>query len=161
MGWEFVVLVVQSQKWPCCGGSPSRSMYRDECCYEWPRSMSASVALSQGRSTIDPRQLFRHRLVSSLPHCLQEGEVGDRDDWRDLSASARSQHWLPSENRAIDPLREVIAKFVCADGGEHLGRTEVIELRCHTLKNGPIIPLLALWAAGQAVVRGTTHAKAR
>jgi len=57
-GWEFVVLVVQSQKWPCCGGSPSRSMYRDECCYEWPRSMSASVALSQGRSTIDPPAAF-------------------------------------------------------------------------------------------------------
>ena len=107
------------------------------------------------------RQLFRHCLVFSLLHCLQEREVDGRDDRRDLSASARDQHRLPSEGRTIDRLREVVAKLVCADGRENLGRTEVIELRCPTSKNGRINSPLAVWAAKRAPVRGTTHAKTR
>ena len=74
------------------------------------------------------RQFFRH--------CLQEREVDGRDDRRDLSASARDQHRLPSEGRTIDRLREVVAKLVCADGRENLGKTEVIELRSLRLRYG-------------------------
>ena len=98
------------------------------------------------------RQLFPHCLLSSLPHCLQEGQVDDRDDCRDLFSSANDQHRLYSEGRAIDRLREVVAKLVCADGGQNLGRTEAIALRCHTSKYGRIVPPLAVWTAKRAPV---------
>jgi hypothetical protein len=50
------------------------------------------------------RHVLCHHFLSSLFHGLEEDEVGDRDNSRDLSPSARDKHRIVSKGGSIDRL---------------------------------------------------------